>query len=164
MTTLSFVGQIPEMKENETVFSFSFPTLIIRPKRTDSSMMSFPAIHNKYSSQMNAIFHSTPDNLGDECEGCKKGTHTDDSTRPYECFNVQAQYVGIKQQCDDVHATIVGKCDVVQRVVHRSGNLVFEKGIRGSALTELMRVPVANLQNNACYFVIKVNRSFIWNV
>lgn len=146
MTTLSYLGHIPEMKENETVFSFSFPTLIIRAKNADSSMMSFPLVHNKYPGSMGALMSGSDDNLGDRCEGCKKGTHTDDSTRPYECFNIQAQYADIKRQCDDVHAAIVGKCDVVQRVVHRGGDLVFEKGIRGSALTELMRVPVAKLK------------------
>jgi hypothetical protein len=143
MTTLSRLDQIPEMKENETVHSFSFPTLIIRPKKADSSLMSFSTVHNRYPGEW---MSRAGDSLGDTCEGCKNGTHADDSTRPYECFNIQAQYDDIKRQGADVHAVIVGKCDVVQRVVHRGGDLVFEKGIRGNALTELMRVPVAKLQ------------------
>ncbi len=146
MTTLTRLDQLPEMKESETLLSFSFPTLILRPKRADSSMMTFVSVHNKYPSAMNAIMHQTPDELGIVCQGCEEGTHFDDNTRPYECINIQSQYSDIKRQCDDLHVSIVGKCDVIQRVVHRDGFLIFEKGVSGHSITELMRVPIYMLK------------------
>ena len=59
---------------------------------------------------------------------------------------MQAQYLDIKKQCADVNVEIIGKCDVIQRVVQRNGQLVFEKGIRGRPLTELMRISISSLK------------------
>ena len=145
MTTLTLLDQVPKVQDNETVYSFSFPTLIIRPKKEGKSLISLPTVHNTYPSQMNAVIHGVSDDLGAECEGCKIGNHNEDSNRPYECSNLQSQYIDIKAQCNDSHATIVGKCEIIQRVVRRGEDLVFEKGIRGGKMTELMKVPLKSL-------------------
>ena len=148
MTTLTLLDQLPKMQDNETVYFISFPALIIRPKKTEDSLMSLPTVYNAYPSQINAVMHGVSDNLGAECEGCKIGNHNKDSKRPYECSNLQSQYIDIKAQCNDSHAKIVGKCEIIQRVVHRENNLVFEKGIRGGEMTELMKVPLVWLDKS----------------
>lgn len=115
-TTLSLVEEEPSFAENEVVCQCEYPALIIRVKSADRKLLQYDSVTNEYKE----LLAGNPDQFKME------------------------QYNLIKKECEKTDARILGKMIVVQRVVHRHGELILEKGVRGH-LVEIGRVNAKEL-------------------
>jgi hypothetical protein len=118
--TLSLVEEEPSFAENEVVCQCTYPALIIRVEGAVEKALESDLITNAYEDLA----------TGDPIQ-----------------FKLE-QYANVRKECRETETQIIGKVDITQRIVHRDGELVLEKGVNGHLVEcgrihtrELVKVP-----------------------
>ncbi len=133
--SLKKVDRVPTFQEGEELIRYTIPALVIRQKNS-STVGTLFQIEN--TEPLYADFAM-------DCDDCKGGTHSEESASLFSCTNIQGQYETIRAACKENESEVFGKCMLIQRVVHRDGELLVEKGVSGQSFAVTGRAPLSGL-------------------